>query len=139
MEIAKSFIRFVINDHGNGKIKCMNKIIKLFDKNDKFLYTQEPYISAGEGQIEIDIEGHDHNKYLPMRRFKHKDGKIIKRTEEEIRAIDLKYQQDKSQRLQEIQEKNNQIETNKNIIQDSGKTLQQRVDAMAELMKLKKI
>jgi len=135
----KQFIRFVVNNNGNGKIKAMNKIVKVYDDEDKFIKIEPPYIFATGTQIDVDMEEKDSSKFMPLRYFKHKDGKIIKKTDIEIQETDLLYQQAKQEKLQTISLKNQQIENNKTIINDSNKTLQEKVEAMVSLFNLKKI
>ncbi len=135
----KQFIRFVVNDNGNGKIKAMNKITKVYDNKDEFIKINPPYIYATGIQINVDMEETDSSKFMPLRHFKHKNGKIIKRTQTNINQIEQTYQIAKTQKLQEIETKNEQIETAKEVITNESKSDKQRLEAISTLIRLKGI
>lgn len=135
----KQFIRFVVNDNGNGKIKAMNKIVKVYDDEDKFIKIESPYIYATGTQIDIDMEETDSSKFMPLRHLKHKDGEIIKKTQTEIDEIDAVCQQLKAESRLEIEERNQEIEDAKELVADESKSDKQRLEAISTLIRLKGI
>lgn len=135
MEKAKSFLRFVINDNGNGEITGMTTVIKIFDDKDKFIRMDGGYIYATGTQIEVDIEERDSSKYTPMNHFKHVAGKIVKKSSAKIQQADNAYQQAKQAKQQELQQKEQEITAVKNVVLDESKTAEERIGAVADLIR----
>jgi len=135
----KQFIRFVVNDNGKGKIKAMNKIVKVYDDENNFIKIEQPFIYAIGTQINVDMAETDSSKFMPLRHSKHVAGKIVKKSSAEIQQIEEAYRQAKQARLLEIQQKEQEITTAKNIVLDENKTIEERIGAVADLIRKGKI
>jgi len=136
--MEKKYIRFIANtkDHERGeKIKALNIITKVFDEDGKLLEIKKPHLAAGENQIEIDIEGLDYKQYLPLHHFKCVDNKIIKKTQEEIDAIEASITAEKSQKQALLAQRTQDIQDAKKIINDITKTDAEKLNALIQVLK----
>ena len=134
----KKFIRFICNTpaHERGeKIKALNVITKVYDDEDNFIEVKKPYIKAMENQIEVDIEDIYYHLYMPLHHFKHDNGKIVKKSDSEIAAIDASIAQAKQQKLIDSQIVEQEKQDNEKILKDTTKTDKERLDALAKLYK----
>ena len=141
---SKKFIRLVCNTnlHPSGeKISLLKIISKIYDDDGKYLYTKTPYIRASDNQIEIDIDfvkdgvTTDYRQFFPLRHYKHKDGKIIKKSESEIEAAEQTRAQEKQAKEAEKQMKGIEKQNNINIIDDDTKTDKEKISALINLYK----
>jgi len=134
--MQKKFIRFICNtsQHPKGeKIKALNVITKIYDNEENFLYVKKPHIFAQENQIEIDIEGIDYKKYLPLHYFKYNNGNIVKKSDQEIQIIENERVQIKEQKQIEQEQKEREKQDNQDIVDDITKTDTERLNALIKL------
>jgi len=72
---------------------------------------------------------------MPLHHFKHDNGKIVKKSDSEIAAIDASIAQAKQQKLIDSQIVEQEKQDNEKILKDTTKTDKERLDALAKLYK----
>lgn len=138
--MEKKFTRFVINTdaHPRGpRIKVRGVITKVYDEEGIFSHVKKPYIMArpSENETEVDIEGTDSKKFMPMHHHKLVDGNIVKKTEQEIADIETQIAESKAIKLQESIDEKTKIDAAKATIEDETKTDKEKLDAVIVLLK----
>lgn len=142
--MEKKFIRFICytKNHPLGKkIHALGTITKIYDDNGNFLKMKSGYVYARENEIEIDIDliqndkQIDYHVYLPLHHFKVDKGNIVKKSDTEIQTIEAERTVSKEQKRIEQEQKEQETQNNKDIINDDNKSDKEKLNALIKLYK----